>query len=332
MLLSESTLITVIVPCYNQAEFLPIALQSILNQSYSNWECIIVNDGSPDNTEEIAKHWCSIDPRFHYIKKENGGLSSARNAGILKSQGEFIQFLDADDLIEFNKLEIQSKILAINNHIDLVYSSVRYFTDKDKNARYHNIDLNFDEWQPKISGHNEIVFNELKKGNIYACNCPLLRKSKLNEVGLFNETLRSHEDYEYWIRMAIKGAFFHYDNSQSTFALVRVHYLSMSNNKEQMHISFLLAKFTLLKHINQNIIYSNQEIKSEIKNVKRSLATFFIDNKIELNDLKPVLNSIEKKKIKILKFIPRKLKLPFLFFSFLYIVGITKRVLSKTYA
>ncbi len=92
-------LVSIVVPCYNQAHFLDETLQSVLDQSYSNWECIIVNDGSPDNTEDIAKQWCNKDYRFTYLYKENGGLCSARNAGISISKGEFILPLDSDDII-----------------------------------------------------------------------------------------------------------------------------------------------------------------------------------------------------------------------------------------
>ena len=100
-----SYLISVIVPCYNQAHFLDETLNSILNQSYTNWECIIVNDGSPDNTENIAKKWMKKDQRFKYISKENGGLSSARNHGLKVAKGDFIQFLDSDDLLSFDKFK-----------------------------------------------------------------------------------------------------------------------------------------------------------------------------------------------------------------------------------
>ena len=72
-------------------------MQSVLDQIFEAWECIIVNDGSPDDTEEVAQKWCAKDARFKYIKKPNGGLSSARNAGIAISRGDFILPLDADD-------------------------------------------------------------------------------------------------------------------------------------------------------------------------------------------------------------------------------------------
>ena len=94
-----SPVISIIVPCYNQAQYLPETLQSVLEQDYRHWECIIINDGSPDNTEEVALEWCSKDERFKYFKKENGGLSDARNYGIKHSVGKYILPLDSDDKI-----------------------------------------------------------------------------------------------------------------------------------------------------------------------------------------------------------------------------------------
>ena len=105
-------LISVIVPCYNQAQYLDECLQSVLDQTYQNWECIIVNDGSPDHTEEVANKWLEKDPRFRYIDKENGGLSSARNAGLKEAKGEWIQFLDCDDKINTISFELLTKIIA----------------------------------------------------------------------------------------------------------------------------------------------------------------------------------------------------------------------------
>ena len=98
-------LVSVIVPCYNQASFLSDALDSVLAQTYTDWECIIVNDGSTDNTEEVAKTYINKDSRFAYVHKNNGGLPSARNFGISKSSGDFILPLDADDLIGSSYLE-----------------------------------------------------------------------------------------------------------------------------------------------------------------------------------------------------------------------------------
>ncbi len=102
-------LISIIVPCYNQAVYLDECLESVLQQTYQNWECIIVNDGSPDNTEDFARKWVEKDARFQYVNKENGGLSSARNAGIAIAKGEWILPLDADDKIAPVYLELAEK-------------------------------------------------------------------------------------------------------------------------------------------------------------------------------------------------------------------------------
>ena len=88
--------VSIIIPCYNQAEFLEETLGSVLKQTHTNWECLIVNDGSTDVTEKIAQQFISKDQRFKYFFKENGGLSSARNYGLDQSTGNYIQFLDSD--------------------------------------------------------------------------------------------------------------------------------------------------------------------------------------------------------------------------------------------
>ena len=97
--------VSIIVPCYNQAQYLEDALQSVVFQTYKDWECIIVNDGSVDNTEIIAKNWLLKDNRFKYLHQENGGLSMARNSGIKLAEGDFILPLDADDKISSNYIE-----------------------------------------------------------------------------------------------------------------------------------------------------------------------------------------------------------------------------------
>ena len=99
-------LVSIIIPCYNQGLFLEETLQSVFNQIYTDWECLIVNDGSDDNTEEIALNWTDKDSRFRYFLKKNEGVSSARNFGLHKAKGDFIQFLDSDDLIAEDKISL----------------------------------------------------------------------------------------------------------------------------------------------------------------------------------------------------------------------------------
>ena len=129
-------MISVIVPCYNQAHYLDECLQSVLDQTYQNWECIIVNDGSPDNTEEVAKKWVEKDSRFKYLLKENGGLSSARNAGINVAKGEWILPLDSDDRIGNKYFQLASSYF--DSHFTLIYGNSAFFgvINEPWNVRY----------------------------------------------------------------------------------------------------------------------------------------------------------------------------------------------------
>ena len=109
--------ITIVIPCFNQAKYLPEAIESVMKQSFENWQCIIVNDGSTDNTEEVALSWSKQDNRIQYLKQENRGVSAARNTGISSAVGEFILPLDADDKI--HKHYIQNALDAFSAHPDI---------------------------------------------------------------------------------------------------------------------------------------------------------------------------------------------------------------------
>ena len=102
----ENELISVIVPIYNVENYLRMCLDSIQNQTYKNFECLLINDGSPDNSAEICREYVAKDSRFRYFEKENGGVSSARNYGVELAEGSFITFVDPDDWLEPNYLEI----------------------------------------------------------------------------------------------------------------------------------------------------------------------------------------------------------------------------------
>lgn len=123
----KNALVSIIVPCYNQAQYLAETLDSVLAQTYPYWECIIVNDGSPDNTEEVAKKFCQLDKRFIYYYKENGGLADTRNYGIKHSTGYYILPLDSDDKIGATYIEKAIKYFDLNPSTKLVYCEAELF-------------------------------------------------------------------------------------------------------------------------------------------------------------------------------------------------------------
>lgn len=180
----NKTLISVIVPCYNQAGYLDECLQSVLDQSYDNWECIIVDDGSTDNTESIASKWCKIDSRFDYYHKDNGGLCSARNYGIMKSNGSYILPLDSDDKIGPEYLEKGILILEGNTDIGVVYCDARFFGAINR------------KWiLPDFNKKYLLCTNLLFCSGIY-------RKEDFNLIGGYDENMKyGWEDWEFWINL-----------------------------------------------------------------------------------------------------------------------------------
>ena len=114
--------VSVIIPAYNQATFIPKAVASLQAQTLDSWECIVVDDGSTDNTAEIVTNIALSEPRVRLLQKQNGGSASARDMGLQQVQGEFIQFLDADDTIASNKLEQQVQLME-REHLDISYTA-----------------------------------------------------------------------------------------------------------------------------------------------------------------------------------------------------------------
>src|SRR6267142_6735581 len=129
-------LVTVVIASHNYAHFIAQTLDSVLAQTYTDWECIVVDDGSTDNTREVVGRYAEADPRIHYLWQENQRLAVARNTGIANSAGEYLQFLDADDLIESRKLECQVDVLERQPEIDIVYGDVRYIAAEKSDQRH----------------------------------------------------------------------------------------------------------------------------------------------------------------------------------------------------
>jgi GT2 family glycosyltransferase len=233
-------LVSIIVPTYNYAHFIGEALESVQSQTYSNWECIVVDDGSTDDTGIIAKQFADKDNRIKYHRQENQGLAAARNTGLANSPGVYFQFLDADDLLEPQKLERQVMFLESHPDVDIVFSDARYFrTGHLEERRFSQYEENL-PWVAKFSGHGKSVLLRLIANNIMAVNAPLLRRSVIEDVGLFEGSVRGIEDWDYWVRCANTGKHFHYDDAEGTRALVRIHGTSMSTDVRLMLKSALL--------------------------------------------------------------------------------------------
>jgi len=199
--LAKSLLVSVVMPAYNAAGFIAEAIASVQVQTYPNWELVIVNDGSNDNTAAVVANLKLPKKQLQYIEIDNVGPGAARNRGIVAAKGSLIAFLDADDLWEPNKLERQVQRL-IDDSYDLVFSGGRFFGD---NAANHP----FVTAKGPYSGPE--MFAVLYQHNRIPIVSVLATKAALKKAGLFKKTgllSRKCEDYDLWLRMAAAGCSF----------------------------------------------------------------------------------------------------------------------------
>jgi glycosyltransferase involved in cell wall biosynthesis len=189
-------LVSIIVPCYNQAQYLDAALQSVLDQTYADWECIIVNDGSLDNTAAVAKNWIAKDSRFFYLYKGNGGLSSARNAGLVAAKGAYVQFLDSDDCIAKTKLELslQHLDLAKSKEVKVAITNFRMFVDNPLNTFAPFCNLNEQLF------HFESLLYQWEEFFTIPIHCGLFEASLFKSFR-FPENLKAKEDWVMWVSL-----------------------------------------------------------------------------------------------------------------------------------
>lgn len=191
-------LVSVIIPSYNSGKYINSAIDSVLNQTYKEIELIIIDDGSTDKTKEILVPYINSN-KIKYFRQKNKGLAGARNEGIKASKGEYISFLDADDLFLSTKIEEQVKFLKEHPKCDICYCDLWHF-NQDSPSVMMKLDNTY------YSGND--VFKNLLRRNFINPLTVVIRKSAINRFGVFNENFRCTEDWEYWVNLAWQGAQF----------------------------------------------------------------------------------------------------------------------------
>jgi len=227
------TTISVIIPAYNQAHYLAEAINSVLRQSFQDFEIIIVDDGSTDNTPQVATSFLG-DPRIHYTCQKNAGLSAARNTGLKQATGRFVTFLDSDD--HFLPEKFAALLAEFNARPELGLVSGRaIFIDAAGRRLPHTV---AGQWPSTPAG--------LLLGNPVHVGSVLLRREWLDRVDPFDENLRACEDWDMWLRLALVGCQFgHVDQSVS---LYRIHGDQMTRESDRMRTAML----TVLGKITEN--------------------------------------------------------------------------------
>lgn len=241
----EKGLVSVVLPTYNRAKVLPRAIESVLNQTYTNIELIIVDDGSRDNTKEIIREFQSQDERIVYLRnKRNLGANAARNIGIMHSTGEFIAFMDSDDMWLPWKLERQIKIMYSSlNSYPIVYSGfIRiYKTDKNKVILSY-----YPQKSPPVSADStSIHLNLLTNANFISTPTVLIpalyiRQNKL----LFDEKMPRLQDWEFFLRLSKHcNCNFRFIPEPLVIAYVQPDSISMNHKKFIKALKILYTKY-----------------------------------------------------------------------------------------
>lgn len=242
-------MISIIIPTFNRQDYISETLDSLLEQSYQNWECIIVDDGSTDETETVIKRYIDSDSRFHFYKRPSKmvkGANSCRNFGFSKSKGEFIKFLDSDDLLAPDCLEKQVAILKSNQNIKVCFSYGRYFNDSTKNL---------EEFWSRNKEYDDYLYGHITNQIRWQTADPLWRKSFFNEVP-FKEGLMNSQEWlmhgEALLKLKREEVF----NLQETFTLIRRGNLRMSSSKSSKYYkNQKLARVFLMKKLLLNNKY-----------------------------------------------------------------------------
>ncbi len=314
-----SPLVSVIIPCYNAERYLAETLESVLVQTHTNWECVIVDDHSTDNSFEIIQKYCSIYPnKFRLYNNSRKGACAARNVGFENSRGEYIQFLDADDLLDASKIEKQISFFKEFGNNIIVNGRWGRFYKIAEDVRWEHQIIDKDYQLPI----NWLMDSWMGKG-MSAQHAWLIPRELIERAGSWNEKLLINQDGEFFCRVLLVSKEIKFCNE------AMVYYRSDNVNSigkqrsELAMASQLTSYFLYEKNIelfcynltNKNILY---------KAIASQLSDFYIRNRIQY----PALSRQAKDKIEIMnqKLTPQG---GTLFKIFCYLFGIDLAILFR---
>ena len=214
----EKYLVSIITPLYNSEKYIKKTIKSVLNQSYKNWEIIIIDDFSKDKGKKIVKNYAKNYSKINLIElDENKGAAFARNKGIEVSKGRFIAFLDSDDFWHHDKLKKQVKFMLENNY---------YFTY----TKYQLVDKKGNILNKNINIKNKLNYRKLLFTNYIGCLTAMYDTKKLGKV--YMPLIRKRQDYALWLKI-LKKINYGYGLNE-TLAYYRIHNNSISSNKFEL--------------------------------------------------------------------------------------------------
>src|ERR1700674_1045218 len=238
---SDNVTVSVIIPAYNWMEYIPAALDSVFAQTFTDFEIVLVNDGSPDS-EMLERLIAPYRDRIIYRKQENRGPAAARNTGIRAARGKYLAFLDSDDCWPPEYLAAQMRLFEETPSLDLVYADAFYFGDAPLPRK---------TFITAANPHLATLGDLLLEGNQIIPSGAVARKQVIVDAGLFDESLRGPEDYDMWLRIAYRGAKIAYQ--PKVLALRRVHANALTSNDTKMLEAEeqVLSKLEKTSHLSQ---------------------------------------------------------------------------------
>lgn len=192
--------ISIVIPSYNRAEFIPATLDSILAQTYKDFEIIFIDDGSTDATETVVQAYMDKDFRVKYFKQANSERAVARTYGMSLAEGDYICLVDSDDVWYPHKLEVQLVVMEADPELAMSYASVDRIDLKGHKLGYA---------ARQHEGYTGWVFFELLKRNFIPSVTPMIRRGALKKVKTQNTEYIPYEDWDFWLRLSREGRFFH---------------------------------------------------------------------------------------------------------------------------
>lgn len=258
----REVIISVIMPAYNAERFIAESIESVIGQSESRWELLIMDDGSTDGTSEVIKKYCDADQRIRYYYQQNRGQGNARNNLICKAKGIYIAMIDADDKWTENKLLLQLDCIK-KYDADLVFADIVLMNEEGRIE-----ESGYGVTDATIAGNDGI--KELLMRNKIAASTVIAKKKSMVEAGGFDEQNAGHygEDYALWLRMLKQGAVFR--GMQERFAYYRSHPLQATRQKtNMMHVLKMVESL----HFEDEVLS-----KTKVKALKSWIARFIKSN------------------------------------------------------
>lgn len=259
------TYVSVIIPVYNAEKYIKKTIQSVLDQTYKDYEIIVVDDGSTDSSEKILSQFKNI----RYFYQENSGVSASRNKAIEESRGRYIALLDQDDIWYPQRLEKQILALEKNSDAGIIYADCNYIDAEDR------VILRLFEKQKAYSGR---IFEQLALDNFIPIPTVLIKKEALNKAGLFCEDYTFAEEYDLFLKIA---RFYNVVFVNNVLAGYRIHDTNLSKDTENsLKEDIKVTKYVMSKY-QEEIKNIKNKLKKKLNGLYYQLAKIYIRKKIK---------------------------------------------------